>query len=218
MLCTCKIFHLSGFCCARSDYQSHLLNIHIGCNDVVSHQCVSKCAFEENQLQWLNSCNYCKHCVHLCGFSPLWERERLFKWLFSVNDLLHCAQVYFLTQLWICLCFQRLPLLANVFGHLCCLLFASFKRAIGGSQRSARVTFSISRREWEFLPLNQAHWDETQNFWHLISCFETRPRKNVLQSRALRRDWDLLSTFSGFETRSRIPLIWSRFSRREREF
>ena len=74
-------------------------------------------------------------------------------------------------------------------------------------QRSARVIFSFSRLEWEFLWFNLAHQDETENFWHLISGFETRPRKNLLQSRASRRDRDLLSSFSGFETRTRIPLI-----------
>ena len=29
----------------------------------------------------------------------------------------HCGQLYFLTPLWICLCWKRLLLLANVFGH-----------------------------------------------------------------------------------------------------
>ena len=85
-------------------------------------------------------------------------------------------------------------------------------------QRSARVIFSISRREWEFLLLNLVHRDETENFWHLISCFETRPRKNVLQSRVSWRDrefpWsDLgfrdkidnsIDLISVFETRMRI--------------
>ena len=85
-------------------------------------------------------------------------------------------------------------------------------------QWSARVVFSILRREWEFLQFNLVHRDETENSWHLLSGFETRPRKNFLQSRASRRDRDLLSSLSGFETRTRIPLIWSCFSRRDREF
>ena len=85
-------------------------------------------------------------------------------------------------------------------------------------QRSARVIFSISRREWEFLLLNLAHWDETENFWHLISVSETRQRKNLLQSQASRRDQDLSSSLSGFKTRTIITLIYSRFLRREREF
>ena len=85
-------------------------------------------------------------------------------------------------------------------------------------QWSARVIFSISRREWEFLQFNLVHWDETENSWHLLSGFETRPRKNFLQSRASRRDRDLLSSLSDFETRTRNPLIWSQFSRQEREF
>ena len=74
----------------------------------------------------------------------------------------------------------------------------------GDNQWSARVVFSISRREWEFLRFNLVHRDETENSWHLLSGFETRPRKNLLQSRASRRDRDLLSSFSGFETRTRI--------------
>ena len=94
----------------------------------------------------------------------------------------------------------------------------TIQKYLNTMQRSARVIFSISRREWEFLLLNLAHRDETENFWHLISGFETRPRKNLLQSRASRRDRDLFSSFSGFETRTRIPLMWSRFLRREREF
>ena len=86
------------------------------------------------------------------------------------------------------------------------------------NQWSARVVFSISRREWEFLRFNLVHRDETENSWNLLSGFETRPRKNFLQSWASRRDRDLLSSLSDFETRTRIPLIWSRFSRRDREF
>ena len=85
-------------------------------------------------------------------------------------------------------------------------------------QWSARVVFSISRREWEFLLFYLAHRDETENLWHLVSGFETRLRKNFLQSRASRRDRDFLSSFSGFKTKTRILLIWSQFSRREREF
>ena len=85
-------------------------------------------------------------------------------------------------------------------------------------QRSTRVTFSTSRREWEFLLFNLVHRDETRIFWHLISGFETRSRKILLQSQASRRDRDLLSSFSGFETRTRILLIWSHFSSWEREF
>ena len=88
----------------------------------------------------------------------------------------------------------------------------------GSHQRSTRVTFSTSRREWEFLLFNLAHRDETRIFWHLISGFEKRSKKILLQSQASRRDRDLLSSFSGFETRSRILLIWSQFSRREWEF
>ena len=67
---------------------------------------------------------------------------------------------------------------------------------------STRVTFSTLRREWEFLLFNLAHRDETRIFWHLISGFETRSRKILLQSRSSRRDRDLLSSFSGFKTRT----------------
>ena len=86
------------------------------------------------------------------------------------------------------------------------------------NQWSARVVFSISRREWEFLWFNLVHRDETESSWHLLSGFETRPRVPDTYSRASRRDRDLLSSLSGIETRTRIPLIWSRFSRQDREF
>ena len=85
---------------------------------------------------------------------------------------------------------------------------------VSSRQWSARVVFSISRREWEFL--------------RSISFIETRPRIPDTYSQASRRDpdkissnlrhRDLLSSLSGFETRTRIPLIWSRFSRWDREF
>ena len=60
------------------------------------------------------------------------------------------------------------------------------------TQRSTRVTFSTSRREWEFFLFNLAHRDEMRIFWHLISSFKTRSRKILLQSRSSRRDRDLL--------------------------
>ena len=101
--------------------------------------------------------------------------------------------------------------------HICCATWLSTKKR-PPRQWSARVVFSISRREREFLRFNLVHRDETENSWHLLSSFETRPRKNFLQSRASRQDRDLLSSLSDLETRTRIPLIWSRFSRRDREF
>ena len=109
---------------------------------------------------------------------------------------------------------QRVSKLIDIFDILTIL----WRCADCAHQWSARVVFSISRREWEFLRFNLVHRDETENSWHLLSGFETRPRKNFLQSRASRRDRDLLSSLSGIETRTRIPLIWSRFSRRDREF
>ena len=36
-----------------------LFNIHIGCNDVFSPQCVSKWDFSEKQVDWLSSCTVC---------------------------------------------------------------------------------------------------------------------------------------------------------------
>ena len=45
-----------------------------------------------------------------------------------------------------------------------------------------------------------------ENLWHLISGFETRPRKMSFQSQASRRDRDLLSSISDFETRTRIEI------------
>ena len=69
-------------------------------------------------------------------------------------------------------------------------------------QRSARVVFSSSRRE--FLWFNLAHRDETENFWHLISGFETRPRK--------------ISFNLGHRDEIKIYCLHSQASRREREF
>ena len=115
-------------------------------------------------------------------------------------------------------CLQYTPLLQAKTSRSFPLLKIQPTLKIISNQWSARVVFSISRREWEFLRFNLVHRDETENSWHLLSGFETRPRKNFLQSRASRRDRDLLSSLSDFETRTRIPLIWSRFSRRDREF
>ena len=53
--------------------------------------------------------------------------------------------------------------------HLTCML-----RTV--HQRSARSIFQLSRRERESLVFNLAHRDENENFCHIISCFETRPR------------------------------------------
>ena len=80
-------------------------------------------------------------------------------------------------------------------------LFASFK---SWYQRSTRVTFSTSRREWEFFLFNLAHWDKTTIFWHLISGFETRSRK----------------IFSNLGHRDEIKNYYLRFQapRQEREF
>ena len=81
------------------------------------------------------------------------------------------------------------------------------------SSRSLResVRNSLSRldeREWLF----QLR-DENENFSYSISHIETRrdffgfemrSRKSLLQSRASRRDRDLLSSFSDFETITRV--------------
>ena len=84
-------------------------------------------------------------------------------------------------------------------------------------QRSARSIFQLSRREREFLIFNLAHRDENENFCHLISCFETRPRiisfnlKHrdeieiyFFQSQTTRREREFFNLFSVFETRTRI--------------
>ena len=71
-------------------------------------------------------------------------------------------------------------------------------------QWSARVVFSISRREWEFLRFNLVHRDETENSWHLLSGFETRLRK--------------YSSNLGHRDEIEIYYLHSQTSRREREF
>ncbi len=78
-------------------------------------------------------------------------------------------------------------------------------------QRSARSIFQLSRREREFLIFNLAHRDETENFCHLISCFETRPRiisfnlshRDEIgiyfsQSQTTRREREFLKSFLSF--------------------
>ena len=67
--CSCMTFlqYASPFC-ASSDCRSHLLNIRIGCNNAVSPPCVSKCAFSDEQLDWLSSCTVCT-----CVVSPQCE-------------------------------------------------------------------------------------------------------------------------------------------------
>ena len=57
------------------------------------------------------------HCVHLCGFSPVWMKKWFFKWPAWLNDLLHWEQLYLLPPLWVCLWRERPLLCANVLGH-----------------------------------------------------------------------------------------------------
>ena len=71
------------------------------------------------------------------------------------------------------------------------------------SQRSARSIFQLSRREREFLIFNLAHRDETENFCHLISCFETRPRIISFNLRHRDEIENFHDLFSVFETRTR---------------
>ena len=68
-----------------------------------------------------------------------------------------------------------------------------------------RSSFEViqSRAESENFSYSISHIETRQEFWHLISGFKTRPRK-ILQSLALWRDQDLLSSFLNFETRMRI--------------
>ena len=70
-------------------------------------------------------------------------------------------------------------------------------------QRSARSIFQLSRREREFLIFNLAHRDETENFCHLISCFETRPRIISFNLRHRDEIENFHDLFSVFETRTR---------------
>ena len=71
------------------------------------------------------------------------------------------------------------------------------------NQRSARSIFQLSRREREFLIFNLAHRDETENFCHLISCFETRPRIISFNLRHRDEIENFHDLFSVFETRTR---------------
>ena len=62
-----------------------------------------------------------------------------------------------------------------------------------------RSSFGVihSRDQSENFSYSISHIETRQEFWHLISGFKTRPRK-ILQSLALWRDRDLLSSFLNF--------------------
>ena len=75
------------------------------------------------------------------------------------------------------------------------------------SQQSiTRCQFQLSRRDRECLPFSLMLRDEIENFFPLVSCFETRSRISSLRSHASRRDREFLSSFSCFETRPRRML------------
>ena len=57
------------------------------------------------------------HFLHLCGFSPEWTREWVFKLSFLLNDLSHSVHLYFFTSLWVFLCSESLFPLANIIWH-----------------------------------------------------------------------------------------------------
>ena len=47
------------------------------------------------------------HCMHVCGFSPVWIRECFFKSLFWKKDFLHRRHSYLLSPLWYSLWAER---------------------------------------------------------------------------------------------------------------
>ena len=76
----------------------------------------------------------------------------------------------------------------------------------GTVQSITRCQFQLSRRDRECLPFSLMLRDEIENFFPLVSCFETRSRISSLRSHASRRDREFLSSFSCFETRPRRML------------
>ena len=82
---------------------------------------------------------------------------------------------------------------------------------MSSKQRSTRVSFSTSRREWEFLLFNLPYRYETRIFWHLISGFETRSRKILLQSQA----WDEIYHLHYQALRREREFFWSDISFRD---
>ena len=104
----------------------------------------------------------------------------------------------------------RIGLEENLFG-ICCP-FLLFKTEVSESHffiletrmRVSPIQSRTSRRDREFLTLYLMLRDETEK--KISSNLGNRDE-----------DRDLLFSFSGFETRTRIPLIWSRFLRQERE-
>ena len=57
--------------------------------------------------------------------------------------------------------------------------------------------------------------DKIENWHNWISCFEMRRRASYFQSRTLRREREFSHPISGFETRLRNSVIFSRDSRRD---
>ena len=67
-------------------------------------------------------------------------------------------------------------------------------------QSITRCQFQLSRRDRECLPFSLMLRDEIENFFPLVSCFETRSRISSIWSHASRRDREFLSSFSCFKT------------------
>ena len=59
--------------------------------------------------------------------------------------------------------------------------------------------------------------DKIENWHNWISCFEMKRRASYFQSRTLRREREFSHPISGFETRLRNSVIFSRDSRRDWE-
>ena len=63
----------------------------------------------------------------LCGFSPVWMREWVFKLSSLLNDLSHCRQLH-LTPACSCLWRRRWQLVANVFRHTSHVVLTSLRK------------------------------------------------------------------------------------------
>ena len=117
-----------------------LLKIHIGCNDVFSPQCVSKCDFSEKQVDWLSSCTVCifeafSQSGFFCGHSESsWVHEK-------VHESKICSEQ--VSQLWT---FQRgqQPLCVPSSSRMVFVI----KKPVAVHSRFRSITFFFLSRNW----------------------------------------------------------------------
>ena len=183
----------------------------------------------QNQLQNLNQEYYNSPLILM---SPLYRQKKqenegkIYRWALERwikkrgTENMSCA--YFLNRF--SFIYRQLEQLLsnidNLFTALssCCDIIKQWASFTG-----IKFTKQVLVREWVTSIANRGQReslfqlrDENENFSWSILHIETIREFFTLDIRL--RDQDLLSSFSGYETRTRIFLIWFQFLRREREF